>query len=47
MKLDTKKRKKARKGLEQVYGQRELADRMFMFCRQANKALTHFKWSLA
>ena len=29
MKVDTKKRKKARQGFEQVYGAQELAARMF------------------
>lgn len=46
MKLDTKKRKKARKGLEQVYGQRELADRMFYVLQTGKQGLDALQMEL-
>ncbi len=46
LKLNTKKRKKARKGLEQVYGHRELADRMFYVLQTGKQGLDALQMEL-
>ena len=46
MKLDTKKRKKARKGLEQVYGHRELTQRMFTILQTGKQGLDALQMEL-
>ncbi|MBP9011812.1 MAG: hypothetical protein KBG13_10880, partial [Syntrophaceae bacterium] len=46
MKLDTKKRKKARKGFEQVYGQCELTQRMFTILQTGKQGLDALQMEL-
>jgi hypothetical protein len=42
MKVNTKQRKKATKGLEQIYGKDELANRMFHILTTGNQGIDAF-----